>query len=487
VSVTVVTQIGGYPAPDASFSPDEAYPEYAFGQLAPSPNPVYAAVRRLFADAGLDKGRLGSPDWNPLREWVPEGSRVFVLCNFVYHRRIQESARDLQAKCIHGSVLRALCDYVLLATGTRGRVDFGNAALQSCHWEQVLADTESDRVESFYRAQGIPVRARDLRLFVVSRDPLGRITEAEHRDDGDGVEFDLGSRSLLAPMSAAGDPVFRISDYDPRRIQAFHEGGRHRYVIHKDVLEADVVISLTKLKTHEKVGITCGLKGFVGSVGHKDCLAHHRFGSPARGGDEYPDSQAWMETVSRFFDWVNRRGADAPLQGLVQIADRTLRRIWRRSGLIGPGAWHGNDTAWRMALDLARIAYYGRADGTLAERPQRRHLSLIDGVIAGEGSGPLSPKPAQAGALLFGDDVALTDRVATRLMGFDPERIPLVREAFGLETWPITERAPDAPAECVVDGRACRESELAPVLSRPFVPPPGWKAVAQRRASRDGS
>ena len=480
MSVSVVTKIAGYPAPDWSFSPSEAYPEYALGRLASRPNPVYAAVRRLFADGGLDKGRLGSAEWNPLRELVPEGSRVFVLCNFVYHRRIQETVRHLQAKCIHGSVLRALIDYVLLAAGPRGRVSFGNSALQSCRFDRVLADTESDRVETFYREQGLPVRARDLRLFVVSRDALGRITDVDHRDDRDGVEFDLGRESLLAPMSADGNPVFRISDYDPGRIQAFHEGGRHRYVIHRDVLDADVVISLSKLKTHEKVGITCGLKGLVGTVGHKDCLAHHRFGIPARGGDEYPDSQAFLQPVSRFFDWVNARGAGAPLQGLVQIADRTLRRIWRRSGLIGPGAWHGNDTAWRMSLDLARIAWYGTAAGRLESRPQRRHLSLIDGVVAGEGSGPLSPKPVHAGALLFGDDVALTDRVACRLMGFDPARIPLVREAFRLETWPITERPPDAPAECVVDGRPCLESALAPVLSRPFVPPPGWKSLLAR-------
>jgi len=480
MSVSVVTKIGEYPAPDWSFSPGEAYPEYALGSVAPRPNPVYAAVRRLFADGGLDKGRLGTPEWNPLREWVPEGSRVFVLCNFVYHRRIQESVRDLQAKCIHGSVLRALIDYALLAAGPRGRVDFGNSALQSCDFERVMADTEADRVLAFYREQALPVRARDLRLFVVARDALGRITHTDHRDDGDGVEFDLGRESLLAPMSAEGNAVFRISDYDPHRIQAFHEGGRHRYVIHRDVLDADVVISLSKLKTHEKVGITCGLKGLVGTVGHKDCLAHHRFGIPARGGDEYPDSQAFLEPVSRFFDWVNSRGAGAPLQGLVQIADRTLRRVWRRSGLIGPGAWHGNDTAWRMSLDLARIAWYGTAAGSLETRPQRRHLSLIDGVVAGEGAGPLSPKPVHAGVLLFGDDVAVTDRIACRLMGFDPERIPLVREAFRLATLPITESPPDAATECVVDGRACLETSLAPVLSRPFLPPAGWRPLLSR-------
>jgi hypothetical protein len=474
MSVSLVTKVGDYPA-DGAYSPGEAYPEYAQGDVAAGPNPVYAALRRLLAGAGLDKGRFGSPDWNPLREWVPEGSRVFVLCNFVYHRRIQESERDFQAKCIHGSVLRALIDYVLLAAGPRGSVAFGNSSLQSCRFDQVLSDTGAGRVEAFYRERGLPVRSRDLRLYVVDRDALGRITEVDRRDERDGVEFDLGSESLLAPMSAHGEPVFRISDYDPRRIQAFHEGGRHRYVIHRDVLDADVVISLSKLKTHEKVGITCGLKGFVGSVGHKDCLAHHRFGSPRRGGDEYPDSQSFLEPVSRFLDWVNMRGQGAPLQALAQIADRTLRRVWRRSGLVGPGAWHGNDTAWRMTLDLARILHYGTREGTLADRVQRRHLSLIDGVVAGEGAGPLSPSPVRAGALVLGDDVALTDRIACRLMGFDPARIPLVREAFASGAWPLSERGADALAECVADGQPCLENALAPLLARAFVPPSGWR------------
>src|SRR5262245_14430090 len=478
MSVTAITKVAvGYPGPVWSFSPDEAYPEYAFDQLSPSPNPVYAAVRRLFADSGLDKDRFESPQWNPLRELVPEGSRVFVLCNFVYQRRFQESEQDFAAKCIHGSVLRPLVDYLLLAVGSGGRVSFGNAALQACSFEKVLADTHADRVESFYRDQGLPVRASDLRLLVAPRDLLGRVAAADVRDEREGVEFDLAADSLLEPLCARGAPAFRISNYDPRRIEAFHEGGRHRYVIHREVLETDVVVSLSKLKTHEKVGITCGLKGFVGTVGHKDCLAHHRFGSPGMGGDEYPDSHALLAALSRFHDWVNRRNAGAPLQAVAQIADTNLRRVIRRMGWIGFGAWHGNDTAWRMTLDLARILHYGTAGGALERRPQRRHLSMIDGVVAGEADGPLAPRAVHAGTLLFGDDVAVTDRVACRLMGFDPDRIPLLREAFRLSRWPITGVDPEAATECVVDGRRQLDSELAPVLGRAFAPPRGWRPV----------
>jgi len=65
-------------------------------------------------------------------------------------------------------------------------------------------------------------------------------------------------------------------------------------------------------------------------------------------------------------------------------------------------------------------------------------------------------------------------------MGCDPERIALRREAFRLARWPITEVAPETATECVIDGQRRVESELAPVLGRPFAPPRGWR---QRLAS----
>ena len=57
MSVTILTNVAGYPAPEFAFSPDTAYPEYGFDVVSPEPNPVYAAMRRLFADRGLDKDR----------------------------------------------------------------------------------------------------------------------------------------------------------------------------------------------------------------------------------------------------------------------------------------------------------------------------------------------------------------------------------------------------------------------------------------------
>ena len=140
------------------------------------------------------------------------------------------------------------------------------------------------------------------------------------------------------------------------------------------------------------------------------------------------------------------------------------------------GAWYGNDTAWRMAIDLARILHYADSSGQLHDTPQRRHLALVDGIVAGEGNGPLDPRPAAAGVLIFGDDVAVVDRAACHLMGFRPEAIPLVREAFRQQRWPITKRDVNEAAECKVDGTMRLDADLAPVLGRAFETPQGWRS-----------
>lgn len=265
--------------PDAAdhFSPDERFPEYRLGHISPRPNPVYRAVRDLFVQAGLDTAHLGTADWNPLGEYVKPGSRVFLLCNFMQERRADESREDFFSRCSHGSVIRALADYVLIAAGDTGHVNIGNAPIQFCDWEAVLRDTEAREVLDFYASAGAPVTARDLRLRVTAATRLGAIRSVERRDETEGVHVRLDGDSLFAGQDAQR-PRYRVMNYDPRRTQRFHEGGRHEYVIHREILESDVIVSAVKLKTHEKVGITCGIKGMVGTVAHKDSLPHHRYG-----------------------------------------------------------------------------------------------------------------------------------------------------------------------------------------------------------------
>ncbi len=476
--IAVVRREGAsYPDDEGAFPPDERFPESPFPDVAGTPNAAYAMVRQLFLDARLDETRAAESSWNPLGQYIRPGESVFVLCNFVHHRRPHESLLDFRSKCTHGSVLRALIDYALIAAGPSGRVTFGNAPLQSGQWQRVLSDTGASRVLDFYKSHGAPVEAMDLRLFVAERDVLGKVVRTERRDASDrAVEVELREDSLLSELY--GDPRrpprFRVSDYDPGRTEAFHGAGIHRYVVHRALLDADVVISLPKLKTHNKVGITCGLKGFVGTVGHKDCLAHYRAENPARGGDEYPDRDRFLVPVSRFHDWVHTRPAGAVLQPTAQVVDRTLRRIAWWSGRITGGAWHGNDTAWRMTLDLARIVHCADASGRVHDTPRRRHLLLIDGIVGGEGEGPLASRAAPSGVLLFADNVAWGDRVAARLLGFDPDRIPLLARAGAVASgWSAA--AHPANERILVNAARVEEHEVRPAMGRSFVAPRGWR------------
>ena len=101
-----------YPGAGDGFSPDERFPEYPYERVSGSPNLVYRAVRDVFVQAGLDAEHLGTALWNPLGQFIEPGSRVFLLCNFVEHRRPNEPLEDFRSRCSHGSVIRALADYI---------------------------------------------------------------------------------------------------------------------------------------------------------------------------------------------------------------------------------------------------------------------------------------------------------------------------------------------------------------------------------------
>jgi uncharacterized protein (DUF362 family) len=483
-TISVVRRPGlAYPPAGEDFSPHEAYPEYPWpGRLAAAPNPVYAAVREVFAQSGLDAQAFGRPDWNPLGRWIAPGARVFLLCNFVYHRKPHEGAEAFSSKCTHASVLRALADYVLIAAGPEGKVEFGNAPVQSAEWSRLMDETGAGEVAAFYESVGAPVEPRDLRLYVAPRNAAGGIVQVEARGGEAAVEVDLGADSLLATLGGGETARFRVSDYDPRRTDSYHTGGSHVYAINRRVLEADVVFSLPKLKTHEKVGLTCALKGFVGAIALKDCLAHHRSGGPAEGGDEYPRGWLPLRAATAFHEWVQRRESGSRGLAALQVVDRTLRRLAVRGGVVIGGAWHGNDTAWRMALDIARILRFSTADGRLQAQTQRTHLALIDGVVGGEGEGPLAPSPVESGVLVFSDDPALADLVASELVGFAPEALPIVHQAFARRRYPVSDAAPET-ATIVVNGQPGSYATLR-AGAVPFRAPRGWRGRLEVPAHR---
>ena len=423
-----------YPSVDTAFSPSEPYPEYPFaGGLASTKNTVYEAVRNLLINLRLDEKNIGTPKWNPLGEYINKEAKVFVLCNFVYHRKPYETEEEFFSKCTHGSVLRPIIDYIIIAAGKSSSISFGNAPLQSCNWEKVIKDTHADELVKFYASEKIKVEAKDLRMTVSERDFLGNIISEKTSNTGGVVEVNLDDASFLRKVSEARDiPRYRVLDYNPDKTEQYQNLNKHRYLINKNILESDVIFSVPKLKTHEKVGVTLGIKGMVGIVGHKDCLAHHRSGAPELGGDEYPDSNVIREWYSSFHDFVQRRQYHFLLRSFFYVLDTNFSRIIRRlMGGVAAGSWHGNDTAWRMALDLTKIAHFSDSNGVMCPEEKRKHLVLIDAIIGGEGEGPLSPRPVHTKAIIFSDNLFAGDYISAQIMKTDPNRIPLIYNAFG--------------------------------------------------------
>jgi hypothetical protein len=288
---------------------------------------------------------------------------------------------------------------------------------------------------------------------------------------------DLGARSCLYRHS--GEGRFYGADYDRRSVNRHHRGDRQEYLLAGTPLEADLFINLPKLKTHRKTGITAALKNLVGINGDKNWLPHHTDGCPSNGGDERPvlDWAGWAETRIKPIVQAATLKAPALAGSLYRLARRRGAPILDAEGrTIRNGNWQGNDTCWRMALDLNRALLFANRDGTFRtpDRP-KRCFSIVDGIVGGEGDGPIDPEPVSSNVLIAGGNPAEVDAVAARLMGFAIERLPIVHRAFEPHALPIG-RTPMDRVTCI-DERVGAEiplTEIQPAVPGGFRPHVGW-------------
>ena len=57
------------------------------------------------------------------------------------------------------------------------------------------------------------------------------------------------------------------------------------------------------------------------------------------------------------------------------------------------------------------------------------HFVIADGIIAMEGNGPLNGSARHFAKVVLSNDPVAADATCARLMGFEPERVPHIREA----------------------------------------------------------
>jgi uncharacterized protein (DUF362 family) len=129
--------------------------------------------------------------------------------------------------------------------------------------------------------------------------------------------------------------------------------GLPTFYLARPVVEADVLISMPKMKTHHWAGVTLCLKNLFG------VLPGIYYG--------------WPKNLLHF------RGIEQSI------------------------------------LDLARTV--------------KVHYTIIDGVVGMEGDGPIMGKAKPAGVLILSRHSLAADATATRIMGFDPGKVPYLAQA----------------------------------------------------------
>ncbi len=351
-----------------------------------------------------------------------EGKKILLKPNLVKEDRFADDAVCLRT---HDLFILAALEAVLMRRPAHVMV--ADAPIQGCDWEK-MASGFAPQIQTLSKKYDIPVEFIDFRR--VSFNPRTNQFVSNRRDLNHYVIFDTGQRSFLDPVCNDSKKPFRVLQYRADRLARTHCSGKHQYCIAREFFACDTVITLPKIKTHEKTGLTNAMKILVGINGDKDFLPHHRVGGTAQGGDCYLGGNWLRRTAEAIFDFAN-----------VHIGRRLYRPLYILGRLIWKlslpqaehpfsAGWYGNDTTWRMVRDIDLIAEFGTSDGKLAGQPQRQIYSLCDGIIGGQGNGPLRPSPFPLGIILFANDNRLADLVAGTLMGMELEKIPLLQNVM---------------------------------------------------------
>lgn len=442
----------------------------AYGEQTSAESTLAGAVQRLASDLGWNAGGKG-----PFGALIEPGARVLIKPNWVLHHNQGDGGMD--PMITHHSIIKAVVEAVLQADA--GEVVVGDAPIQTCDFPKLLETGDlvpwSDALKKTdSRFKGLKDFRRTTSKYVNGV----RVADENLLSEDEFVLFDLGADSLLEPITDAKDD-FRVTCYDPRLMAKTHARGRHRYLVARDVIAADVVINLPKLKTHKKAGITCALKNLIGINGNKEYLPHHRIGGANLGGDCYPGDSRIKRMLEYAADQQNTTDS-AGVEKAWSVVSAQLNRMLHLTGdqLGIEGSWIGNDTIWRTGLDLNRILLYGQLDSRMAGAPQRRVVHLVDAIVAGQGDGPLSPQPLPLGLLFAGDNAACVDWFGAQLLGYDPQLVPIVREAFADFKWPIATARPDEITIAGDWGKG-KLSEVVADETRAVIHPIGWRNAAR--------
>lgn len=418
----------GYPG-KPPFYPPRIYPELSKLKITMETdeyNQVYETVRNAFLLMKMDKEHIGTSDWNPLADIIRSGDMVVLKPNFVIDKNVND--KTCFSTITHGAVIRAVVDYVILALKGSGKIIVADAPNMDCNFKNLVRKTGMKGVAEYYQ-RGLKDSNITFELLDLRREMTvfkNRVVWERIPLEGDPRGYTIVDLKEESEFWGIDSQYFYGADYNRKQTVEAHSNGHHKYFVSNTILQSDVIISIPKLKVHKKVGVTLNLKNMVGINGDKNYLVHYRIGTSSKGGDEF---------------MIDKKQANLDRK----IKDLTIGKNWKYGkylfagylyqknflGIvdndnIGEGSWWGNDTTWRMAVDINKVLLYSDKSGNLLSKRERRYLSFIDGIIGGEGDGPLCPRQVKSGVIFLGCNPVATDIVATEYMGIDCTKIKML-------------------------------------------------------------
>ncbi|MFN0069648.1 MAG: DUF362 domain-containing protein [Limisphaerales bacterium] len=370
-------------------------------------------------------------------DFVRPGDRVVLKPNWVKEHDERRPGPDAWEHVVtHPAVIGAVIRWAAARLEGRGSITVCDAPQTDSSFARIREYCRLDAMIARCRAEfpGPEIALLDLRPeewhavdgVTVSKtalpgDPLG----STHVRLDEGSEF----------VGFAGQGRLYGASYDMAETNARHAGTTHEYLLCRTPMEADVFINLPKLKTHKKVGLTCALKNLVGINANKNWLPHHTEGTPAQGGDQFPADTAKARVEHSWMGAAKRVLKHSPALSRLFVPLKKAGRLvfGDTQQVVRSGNWHGNDTCWRMVLDLNKGLFFHDGEGRRRAAP-RRYLAVVDGIVGGEGNGPMAPDPKPAGVILAGTHPLAVDCAAAALMGFDWRKLRMLAGAFAMRT-----------------------------------------------------
>lgn len=415
---------------------------------------------------------------------VHPGDAVILKPNWVFESH-KDRPDEWEYVITHPAVITAVLRKVLARLDGSGRIVITDGPTTEASFSKLMSRYPSEGWKRLARQAGVDLQIIDLRDHAWEvRDEIVVKRTALPGDPRGQTEVDLLDETSEFWGHRKSKRGYYAADYDLNEANRAHDGHHNLYRVSRSVLEGDVFINLPKLKTHRKAGITCCLKNLVGINTYKNYLPHHSEGGPSEGGDQFPTDNINARLEGPMMAMLKQHVLKNPLLARVfSPLNQVGKKIFGETRqVVRSGNWYGNDTLWRMVLDLNKVLFYANPDGTLREGSlihAKRYIGIVDAILAGEGHGPLAPDPAPMGYLFCGTNPVAIDAVCAAFMGFDPLKIPSVSRAFQIRSYPLCTFTFDE-IRVEIENAVFPLNELPADYVVPCEPQFGWKGEIEK-------